>query len=444
MFILTVGLNHKSAPVEVRERLSFPADSQPEALAKLTSYPAIKGCAIVSTCNRTEVYAVSTDVEAGISTVKEFLCRYGELNEGQVYEYLYVHTLYESVRHLFRVAAGLDSMVLGETQILGQVAEAYQIACENSATNKVINALFQNAISVGKRVRTETGIDRQAVSISYAAVELAKQIFDSLENKAILVLGAGEMSELTARHLVANGVSKVIVANRSLERAEALAGQFGGSAIAFDEAFAAMSGVDIIITATGARNFIINPEQVEQVMSKRDGSTVFMIDISVPRNINPSVKNIPNVVLYDIDDLQGVVDRNLAERQKAAVECEKIIAEEMKAFLKWHNSLFVIPTIVALKDKGNNVKEAELERALGRLGSLTEKQKKIIGSMASSIVNQLLHDPVTNLKEYAATPQGHLYTEILQNLFDLEIEGQAARHQPGTEKALSDSEVTHL
>ncbi|MDA8440875.1 MAG: glutamyl-tRNA reductase, partial [Peptococcaceae bacterium] len=323
------------------------------------------------------------------------------------------------------------------------VADCYRMACDSGATNKVINALFQNAISVGKRVRTETGIDRQAVSISYAAVELAKQIFGSLTNRSILVLGAGEMSELTAKHMVSNGVNRVVVANRSYDRAVTLANQFNGRAIPFDEIFAAMCEVDIVVAATGARNFIINPEQMEQVMAACPGRPVFLIDISVPRNINPEIKQIPGVTLYDIDDLQGVVDRNLADRQLAAVECEKIIGEEMKAFSKWHNSLFVVPTVVALKEKGNDIKEAELERALSRLGALTDKQKKIVSSMASSIVNQLLHDPITNLKEYAATQQGHLYTEILQNLFDLEVEGEAMRHTAPQGVLVAEHDRTH-
>ncbi|HEX3014852.1 MAG TPA: glutamyl-tRNA reductase [Desulfobacteria bacterium] len=443
MFILAVGLNHKTAPVEVREKISFPENCQGDALNKLISYPSIKGCAIVSTCNRTEVYAVSTDVEAGIVAIKDFLCKHSGLEEGQVYQYLYVHTLYEAVRHLYRVSSGLDSMVLGETQILGQVADAYRIASEHGVTNKVINTLFQNAIRVGKRVRTETGIDRQAVSISYAAVELAKQIFDSLENRAILVLGAGEMAELTAKHLVANGVNRVMVANRSFDRAEALAQQFNGRAIPFEDKFNVMCEADIVVTATGAREFIINPEQINETLTNCPGKTMFLIDISVPRNINPAIKKIDGVELYDIDDLQGVVDRNLAERQQAAVECEKIIAEEMDEFLKWHNSLFVVPTVVALKEKGNRIKEAELERAMHRLGTLTDKHKKIVGSMANSIVNQLLHVPITNLKEYAATHQGHLYTEILQNLFDLEVEGQAARHKGEENKALVEKDASH-
>lgn len=441
MFILTVGLNHKSAPVEIREKLNFPEHAQPEALATLSSYHAVKGCAILSTCNRTEVYAVATDVDAGIAAVKNFLCSYGGLKQELVHEYLYVHTLYEAVRHLFRVAAGLDSMVLGETQILGQVADAYRVASDNGVTNKVINTLFQNAISVGKRVRTETGIDRMAVSISYAAVELAKQIFGTLENRSVLVLGAGEMSELTTKHLVANGVTKVTVANRSFDRAVGLAKQFGGLAIPFEAVFSAMCGTNIVITATGARNFIINPDQMSQVLANCPGSTTFIIDISVPRNVNPEVKKISGVKLYDIDDLQGVVDRNLAERQVAAVQCEKIISEEMDSFLKWHNSLFVVPTVVALKEMGNSIKDAELERALGRLGSLTEKQTKIISSMASSIVNQMLHEPITNLKEFASTHQGHLYTEILQNLFNLNVEGQAVKHR--MQEMRMSEEVSH-
>ncbi|KKM08730.1 glutamyl-tRNA reductase [Clostridiales bacterium PH28_bin88] len=424
MYILVVGLNHRTAPVEIRETLAFSRKEMPEALSTLRGKPHVQACAILSTCNRTEVYAAVTDVEVGLAGVHEFLGQSCQKPVAEIRDYLYTHTLYDAVRHLFRVASGLDSMILGETQILGQVREAYQIASEHGATNGVINTFFQQAITVGKRVRTETRIDQNPVSISYAAVELAKHALGDLAGRTVLIVGAGKMSELTVKHLVANGVTTVLVSNRSYDRAEALAQEFGGRAVRFDRLFEHMLNADIVISCTSAPRCVIFPPEVEAVMVQRQGNPMFMIDIAVPRDIDPQVGAIGGVTLYDIDDLQQVVDQNLAERKKLAVEAERIIQEEIDNFFKWLSSLFVVPTIVALKEKANAIKEMELERALNRLAPVTEREKKIIGSLASSIVNQLLHDPIINLKEYASTHQGHLYAEILQNLFNLEVEGQ--------------------
>jgi len=430
MFLLTVGLNHKTAPVEVREKLTFPEHTLKDALSRLRKFPGIEGCAILSTCNRTEIYATVLDVKQGLGNVRQFLanCLHDEVCE--IDNYIYTHTLYDSVRHLFKVAAGLDSMILGETQILGQVRQAYQRACEYGATNAILNTLFQQAITVGKRVRTETEIDRNAVSISYAAVELGKQIFGTLEGKTILIIGAGKMSELTAKHLVANGVTSVLVANRSFDKSSALARQFGGEAIPYNQVFSCMAKADIVISCTAAPHYVIIPPYVTDVIAQRPDRPLFLIDIAVPRDIDPRVGNISGVKLYDIDDLQNVVDRNLEERRKEAVKAQKIVEEEITIFLKWLNTQFVTPTIVALKQKGEEIKEAELTKAFNKLGNLTEKEKKVISSLAHSVVNQLLHDPIINLKAYANTNHGHLYTEILQNLFNLEVEGQRPKRHP--------------
>lgn len=409
--------------------MSFHPSQMGKALNDLIKYPALHGIVILSTCNRLEIYAATTDIEVGLNSIKKFLAQHGETEEKQIEQYLYVHTLYDAVRHLFRVVSGLDSMILGETQILGQVGTAYEEAYETKVTNKVINVFFQNALTVGKRVRTETLIDQHPVSISYTAVELAEQKFGELCGKSILILGAGEMSALTAKHLVAAGATSVLVSNRSYDRAVLLAREFSGQAVRFDDMDEYLSQVDIVISATASKHFVLLPERLKQVVLQRKGRPLLLIDIAVPRDIHPDVSDLDGVTLYDIDDLQGVIDKHHHAREIAATLADKIIDEEMTQFLKWHNSLYVIPTIVALQQKAEEIKEVQLNRALDRMGGLTQKQEKAVRSLANSLVNQLLHTPITNLKEFADTRQGHLYTEILQNLFDLDV-SEETKHSP--------------
>lgn len=427
MFPVAIGLNHQSAPVEIREKMSFHPSRMQHVLKELRNYPGLEGVVILSTCNRTEVYAATTDAEIGIRSIKSFLVNHHRIEENVLEQYLKVHTLYDAVRHLFRVVSGLDSMVRGETQILGQVNNAYQQANEAGVTNKTINVLFQTALAVGKRVRTDTLIDQHPVSISYTAVELAKQHYGELQGKGILIMGAGEMSTLTAKHLVAAGATTVLVSNRSYEKAVRLAEECSGQAVRFDDMDQYLEKVDIVISATASTHFVLLPERMQEIMAKRQGCPMLLIDIAVPRDIHPDIGKIPAVTLFDIDDLRGVVDRHHQEREIAAKNAEKIVEEEMLLFLKWHNSLSVVPTILALQEKGKTIKDAMLNRALERLNGLTPNQEKIISSMANSIVNHLLHQPITNLKEYANTSQGHLYTEILQNLFDLDVGEEAKR-----------------
>jgi len=427
MLILAVGVNHRTAPVEIREKLSFSEGSLESWLKKLNSYPAIEGCVIISTCNRTEIYASTRELDEGLGAVWNFLSAKSGVDISEIKNCTYVHNLYDAIRHLFRVASGLDSMVLGETQILGQVKNAYQSAFNYGSTNKVLNTLFQQAITVGKRVRSETGIDRNPVSICYTAVELARQVFGTLEGRSVLIIGAGKMSELTARHLVANGVSSIIVSNRSFDKAEGLATKFRGRAVRFNQLFSHMGQSDIVISCTAASHYVVRRSDFEDMMAGRGGRRIMLIDIAVPRDIEPSLGEIEGVTLYDVDDLQNVVDQNLDERKKAAVAAEGIIEEELDGFMKWLGTQFVVPTIAAFKKLGEEIKQKELKRALNRLGELSEHDRKVISSLANSIVNQLLHIPVTTIKEYALTPEGHLYTEVLQNLFDLEVPGQAAR-----------------
>jgi glutamyl-tRNA reductase len=307
----------------------------------------------------------------------------------------------------------------------------------------VLNTLFQQAVVVGKKVRTETTIDRNAVSISYAAVELARQLFpEGLEDKTGLVLGAGKMSELTTKHLAAKGIGGIMVANRSLAKAQVLANQFNGQTVGFDQFLARMEETDLVISATSATQFIVGKTDMEQVMCLRNGRPLFIIDIAVPRDVDPQVRSIPGITLYDIDELQYVVDQNLEHRKKEAVKAEKIIRDEIDEFWKWLSTQFVTPTIAALKKRGEDIRQKEMSKAFNRLGSITEREKKIISSMTNSIVNQILHDPVIQLKQYALTKQGHLYTEILQNLFNLDVPnekrfsgGQMAGRPVGDDKA---------
>ncbi|EHQ88376.1 glutamyl-tRNA reductase [Desulfosporosinus youngiae] len=427
MFPVAIGLNHRSAPVEIREKMSFHPSQMQKALKELRDCPGILGAVILSTCNRTEIYAATTDVETGIRSIKGFFASHHGLEETILENYLYAHTLYDAVRHLYRVVSGLDSMVRGETQILGQVSTAYQQANDAGVTNKVINVLFQNALAVGKRVRTQTLIDQHPVSISYTAVELAKQQFGELQGKGILIMGAGEMSTLTAKYLVSAGATTVLVSNRSYEKAVLLAQECCGRAVRLDDVDQYLEEVDIVISATAAKRFVLMPERMQRIMEKRKNRPMLLIDIAVPRDIHPDVGRIPQITLFDIDDLRGVVDRHHQERELAAVQAEKIIDEEMDLFLKWHNSLFVIPTILALQEKGEQIRDLQVKRALEHLSGLTPKQEKAIRSMANSIVNHLLHLPIVNLKEYANTSQGHLYTEILQNLFDLDVNEAGTR-----------------
>jgi len=421
MFVILLGLNHKTAPVEIREKLAM---SKPQLKAKasqLQKLKGINGAVVLSTCNRTEFYIATKEANLGKKSLLDFVSYYGNCPVELLEKYIYLKECHDAVHHLFRVSAGLDSMILGETQILGQVQDAYEYALEFKISNNVLNTLFQNAISVGKRVRTETFIDRHAVSVSSAAVELAKQIFGELTGRSVLILGAGETSELTARHLVANGVSTVIVANRTFERAKLLAEEFGGKAIRLDNFSDYLFKADIVISCTAAPKYIVESKHLLPFINERKNKPILFIDIAVPRDINPDVCNLANVSLYDVDDLQNVVQQNMAERKKEAIKAELIINNELTKFFQWLDSLFVIPTIVALKEHGEQIKTKELDRILRKLNHLSEKEKRAVQSLANSIINQLLHKPITNLKEHAHGDKGALYAEAIETLFDLDI-----------------------
>jgi glutamyl-tRNA reductase len=399
MKILVVGLNHNTADVEVREKVAFNGSRLDEGLKRFRSLPEVEEAVILSTCNRVELYANVKDSTKASESVKTFLSEFHNINRALLDKALYIYADVNAIKHIFRVASSLDSMVVGEPQILGQLKEAFEFALDKKTTGILLNRLMKKAISVAKRVRRETRIAENAVSISFAAVELAKKIFTDLSEKVFMLLGAGEMAELAARHLMGNGVKEVIVANRSYGRACELAKEFNGKPVTLDDFLREMVHSDIVICSTGAPHYILLKDQMQRVMKERKQRPVFLIDISVPRNIDPKINDLDNVYLYNIDDLQGIVDANMFERKKEAEKAEKIIEEEIEPFLKWLSSLDSVPTIVALREKAEDIKREEIEKLLNRLPDLDERQRKAIECMASAIINKLIHPPTAALKE---------------------------------------------
>lgn len=399
MKIFVVGLNHKVADVEVREKLAFNGPKLEEGLLRFRELPEIREAIILSTCNRVELYANVTDPAQASVSVRTFLSEFHGIQRNSLEHSLYIYDDIDAVRHIFRVASSLDSMVVGEPQILGQLKDAFDLALSKKTTGILLNKLMKKAISVAKRVRTETKIAENAVSISFAAVELAKKIFTDLSKRVFMLLGAGEMAELAAKHLISSGVREVLVSNRTFGRACELAEEFHGRPVKFEEFIQEMVRTDIVICSTGAPHYILTKSQMQKVMKERKQRQVFLIDISVPRNIDPAINELDNVYLYNVDDLQGVVDANMFERQKEAEKAENIIAEEIMTFLKWLVSLDSVPTIVALREKAEEVRKEELERLFHKIEGIGEKEKEAIEYMATAIMNKLIHPPTAALKE---------------------------------------------
>lgn len=427
MRLVVVGLNHKTAPVEVRERLSFSGERHSEALRGLAESQALDEVVVLSTCNRTEIYAAGAEqsaIEQELTSLFQAQLRPGD---SPLVPHLYRCVDLEAVQHLFRVASGLDSMILGEAQILGQVKDALHAALNANSAGVHLSRVFRQAVEVGKRVRTETGIGQNAVSVSYAAVELARKIFGDLKGKAVLIVGAGETGELTARTLAAHGATAILVANRTYERAVELAERFGGEAFGFDSLGECLERTDIVISSTGAPHVVLEFELVRQAMRRRQHRPLFLIDIAVPRDIDPQVNSLDNVYLYDIDDLQTVVERNLAKREQEIERVERIIAEETAAFSRWWSARQMVPMIRALKAYGEEIQERELQRLFNRLPHLSERERELIRSSARVIVNRLLHQPVVGLKEVSEHEHhGPVYADVLRRLFGLKSEEGAA------------------
>ncbi len=399
MRIILLGLNHKTAGVEVREKLAFSGDKLFKGIEKLKALRQIKESAILSTCNRVELFAVSESDEEPLEPIKDLLSEIHGIDKGLFSPHLYVFYDQEGVRHTFRVASSLDSMVIGEPQILGQIKDAYEFALKNKATGVVLNRLFSHAISTAKRVRSETKIAENAVSISFAAVELAKKIFTTLQGRTSMLIGAGEMAELAARHLVNNGVSNVVVANRTYQRGCELAAAFRGRAIEFKDFLSELVNIDIIICSTGAPDYIIKKEQAQRLMKDRRNRPVFIIDISVPRNVDPAINDIDNIYLYDVDDLQGVVDSNISGRKREAEKAESIVNEEVERYMKWLHSLEAIPTIIAMRQHAERIRDEEFQKLKNRFPDMDEETLRAVHYMGTAIINKLIHPPTVALKE---------------------------------------------
>jgi len=420
MDILVIGLNHDTAPIEVREKVAFDGPKLTEALDKLKEYPHVKEHIILSTCNRVEIYAAVDDLDSGKESINRFISDFHGISRDLLNKSLYIHIGADAVRHIYRVGSGLDSMVLGEPQILGQLKDAFDAALKNKTTGVFLNKLMRKSVSVAKRIRTETGIAESAVSISFAAIELAKKIFEDVSQKSFMLIGAGEMAELAAKHLLNLGVKDVYVTNRTTERAEELAKEFNGKVILFDNFPLELRFCDIVICSTGAPDYILKKDEMHKIMKDRKQKPVFIIDISVPRNIDPLIDELDNVYLYDVDDLQGIVHTNIKERAKEAEKGEKIVAEEIDVFIKWTSSLSATPTIVALRNKAETIRQDELEKTLKKLGPLEEKQIKAIEHLSNTIVNKLIHPPTTALKE--EHDYKDLMVDLIKKMYGLEPE----------------------
>ena len=416
MRIIVAGLNHKSADVEVREKLAFSGGRLEEGLRALRALPQVRQALIISTCNRVEMYAGVDEPGEAQRQIKGFISSFHGIPAALLDKALYFHADTAAVRHIFRVASSLDSMVVGEPQILGQVKEAFQFALEKKATGVLLNRLMKKAISVAKRVRTETRVAENAVSISFAAVQLARKIFNDLAGKSVLLLGAGEMAELAARYLMTNGISAIVVANRTFERGCELAQAFGGRAVAFDLFKQEMIHSDIVLCSTGAPGYVLFKQDVHEIMKERKQRPVFIIDISVPRNIDPEVNGLENVYLYNVDDLQGVVDNNRNERGREATKAEEIIEGEVEVFDRWAASLESVPTIVAFRQKALRIGEGELERLFHKV-SFDEKEQEAIRHAVTAVVSKLIHPPTAALKE--DTEDRDLLAALMRKLYDL-------------------------
>ena len=420
MKLILAGLNHRSAPVEVRERIAFDAASLPEAIRELRATPGVGEALILSTCNRVEAVATVESPADPARCLEDFLAAARSVEPAALEPHLYHYEGSEAIRHIFRVAASLDSMVVGEPQILGQLKAAYAAAKEQGALTGFLDGVFTRAFNVAKRVRSETEIGHSAVSVSYAAVELAREIFGSLAGRKVLLVGAGKMSDLAARHLRRAGAAQVFVTNRTQERAEEMAALFGACVVEYARLAAFLHEVDIVVTSSGAPHYILTKDDVRRALEARKNRPVFLIDIAVPRNIDPAVNELDNAFLYDIDDLQRLVETNLKGRAEEAREAEAIIGEEVAKMMERLKSREVAPTIVSLQEQLEQVRLSELERVRGRLGALTPQQEEALDALTRGIINKIAHGPITELRKHAGHPHGIHVVDYVRRFFRLE------------------------
>ena len=399
MKIFIMGISHVTTPIEIRERYAFSKQKLPIALKGIFNLSCVRECIILSTCNRVEIISVVDDILKAYKDISSYIINFHNIDSTEIPKGFYSYSQRDAVKHLFRVASSLESMVVGEPQILGQLKEAYQCAQEAGTTLAILNMLIPHAIKTARRTRSETNISRNAVSISFAAVELAKKIFGEINDKTVLLIGAGDMSELAAKHLINSGVKIVLVANRTRSRAMELAKVFGGVAVNFNEINTHISKADIIITSTGAPHFILNKKDVENALWSRKNKPIFIIDIAVPRDIDPLVNKCDNVYLYDIDDLSVVVETNLKEREKEAKKADHLIEHEVDNFLKKWSTLDIVPLIVNLTSYMDDIRKKELEKAISKIGPLQNGQREILDSMTNAIIKKILHKPIVKLKK---------------------------------------------
>ncbi|HUP03716.1 MAG TPA: glutamyl-tRNA reductase [Bryobacteraceae bacterium] len=404
MNLLITGVSHKTAPVEVREGMAFPEDDAPQALAELSAREGVQEALILSTCNRVEIAVATADGFDPRGIVDSFLARRNSLDA--VERYLYRHEGRDAIHHLFRVASSLDSMVVGEPQILGQLKAAYAVAHERGALSGALDGIVTRAFGVAKRVRSETGIGQMAVSVSYAAVELARKIFGSLSHRVVMIAGAGKMSELAARHLRRSGATEVLVTNRTYERAVEMARLFDGTAVDYERFTATLPKADILIASSGAPHYILTRDDMTRVIAARRNKPMFLIDIAVPRNIEPAVNDLDNVFLYDIDDLQEVVNANLRERKKEAERAEALVEEEVDRALARLKAAEITPTIVGLQDQLEQIRCGEMDRVRRKYGPFTPREEEAFEALTRGIVNKIAHGPISELRHHAGHPDG--------------------------------------
>lgn len=421
MALLVVGISHKSAPLELRESLSFSSQAdKASALTEICALNGVKEAVLLSTCNRTEIYA---EVQLGINVVGalvKYLASRQSLGPCSLLGYSYSFTGTEAVWHLFSVVSSLDSMVLGEAQILGQVRRAYQLAEEAQTSGLMLNRLFRQALEVGKRVRTETAIGGQSVSLSTAAVNLAEHVFSKLSQRKVLVLGAGEMAELTLKYLLEQGVVHIEVMNRTYERAQELAARIGGRARRLEELIDSLSECDIVISSTSAESYAISYEQIRAAKKRSRGRSLLLIDIALPRDIDPRAHEIDDVFLYDLDDLSSQVERGYQARQLEAEQARIIIESEVEEFNSWLQAQTVVPTIAHMREKAEKIRDKELARAVKKLSRLTDEERAVVEAMANSIITKMLHGPFARLRKGAHDPDAYVFTQAARYLFGLD------------------------
>jgi glutamyl-tRNA reductase len=419
MKLLVTGVSHKTAPVEIRECLAFPEPALPEALQSLKARAGVLEACILSTCNRVEITVTTDDPVDPHTLVDEFLRESRMVAAVSVEPYLYRHEGQNAIHHLFRVASSLDSMVVGEPQILGQLKSAYGIAKKQGALYGWLEGLLERAFSVAKRVRSETGIGQMAVSVSYAAVELARKIFGSLDNRTVMIAGAGKMSELAARHLRRSGAAHVFVTNRTHERSVEMAKLFQGTPVEYTRFVAMLPEVDILIASSGAPHYILHKEEMQRVISARRNRPMFLIDIVVPRNIEPSVNDLDNVYLYDIDDLQEVVNANLRERLKEAERAEEIVTQEVERMMAHLKVQEITPTIISLQEELERIRQAEIEKVRRKFGPVTREQEEAWEMLTRGIINKVAHGPISELRAQAGRPEGAPMIAAIRKVFHL-------------------------